>query len=595
MGRKITVRNGILLMIVFVLMGVLLIPQSEIQAAGSRYIHKEDGVSYVYDADDQPVKNKWSEIDGKWYMTNAKGAILKARFITKGGSVYYLGKDGAMVKGRFTVNSVDYISSSETGALYNKKQWVKLDGEWYLVDSESQVVTDQLVTIDGSMYYVDSKGQMKTGVIKVGKDSYFAGKNGKIRTAAGWVSVEKKWYYVQKGGKFLKNSVIKSKNKNYYVGSDGSLSSGLAKVDGVITFFNSSGSPGKKSGWFQWNKKWYFLDKGIARTNSTAGSGAKMYYLGSAGTPVQGIYKVGDKYYYFGVNGKVRTKAGWVEYNKKWYYVDKGGALKCNSIVRKGSKSYYMKEDGKMATGIVEIDGSLRYIDDKGVIQKKSGWIKYQKNWYFAKKNGILCANSKSKIYGKFYYFDKKGVMQYGFIKADNGTAYYAKKTGVLVTNKTFSYKGVSYYADPSGVILLNGVATKAQGYSSSSEYLLMVDLTNQKTFVFKGKKDDWKLTKEFTCSTGTSAHPTPEGEYNTTMRTRFFNSFGYRCWWATGFIGGEYLFHSSPYTMSDEPKVCADSTMGVPSSHGCIRMRLEDALWIYNNIPIGTHLVIFK
>ncbi|HAH78565.1 MAG TPA: L,D-transpeptidase, partial [Ruminococcaceae bacterium] len=32
---------------------------------------------------------------------------------------------------------------------------------------------------------------------------------------------------------------------------------------------------------------------------------------------------------------------------------------------------------------------------------------------------------------------------------------------------------------------------------------------------------------------------------------------------------------------------------LGEPASHGCIRLPVEDAKWIYDNIPEGTKVVI--
>jgi lipoprotein-anchoring transpeptidase ErfK/SrfK len=34
---------------------------------------------------------------------------------------------------------------------------------------------------------------------------------------------------------------------------------------------------------------------------------------------------------------------------------------------------------------------------------------------------------------------------------------------------------------------------------------------------------------------------------------------------------------------------------LGVPASHGCIRLEIENAKWIYYNIPIGTPVNIHK
>ena len=53
----------------------------------------------------------------------------------------------------------------------------------------------------------------------------------------------------------------------------------------------------------------------------------------------------------------------------------------------------------------------------------------------------------------------------------------------------------------------------------------------------------------------------------------------------------GDYLFHSLPYDEDQDEIV--DNTLGVPASHGCIRLDTEDAKWIYDNCRYGTTVVI--
>ena len=36
------------------------------------------------------------------------------------------------------------------------------------------------------------------------------------------------------------------------------------------------------------------------------------------------------------------------------------------------------------------------------------------------------------------------------------------------------------------------------------------------------------------------------------------------------------------------------DASIGYPISHGCVRMYDEDVAYIYNNIPVGTTVVVF-
>lgn len=37
-----------------------------------------------------------------------------------------------------------------------------------------------------------------------------------------------------------------------------------------------------------------------------------------------------------------------------------------------------------------------------------------------------------------------------------------------------------------------------------------------------------------------------------------------------------------------------SDATIGMPASHGCIRMMDEDIQWLYNYVPANTTVVVF-
>ena len=596
MVRQLRSRNGLLLGILLLFLTLSLIPNAEVFAATGPHLHEEDGVTYVYTANDLPMRSKWVEVDGKSYFTDGNGAVLKDQFLEKKGKTYYLGPDGALVKGLFTYNKKEYCSSPSTGVLYTKQTVVEVDGASYLTNEKSQIVKKKFVTINGKMYYFGETGKAETGVIKIKSTYYYANSNGVFRTKAGWVSDNDTWYYVADGGKIRRNTIVWVKDVPYHVGNDGAVSGGVYKVKGVLKYFGNDGKLSSKVGWVKWDNKWYYIDKGaIVRVNKTAGSGKNLRYMGADGTYSKGIAKVGGKYYAFKSNGQKKTTSGWVKMGKKWYYAGTNGVLKCKEIMKLRKKVYYFNENAVMVTGIQNVNGKLRYFDENGIMKQKKGWIQVGKAWYYSNKSGVLYQKAKVSDKGKYYYLGEDGKMATGLILLKNNKAYYAKKNGALIVSRSFTMEGLKYYADAQGVINLNRAYGLAQQYDSNTKHLIMVDLSKQMTYVFKGKKGDWVQEMEFSCSTGTSAHPTPTGTFQTTMRTKFFDSFGYRCWYATGFIRGEYLFHSSPYMMGDEPKTCADYTMGRPSSHGCIRLKLENATWIYNNVEIGTKVVIFK
>lgn len=126
----------------------------------------------------------------------------------------------------------------------------------------------------------------------------------------------------------------------------------------------------------------------------------------------------------------------------------------------------------------------------------------------------------------------------------------------------------------------------------SLTKYLIHVDLTNQKTYVYCGKKDNWSIVKTFNCSTGVSGEETPEGIYTVKGKGDWFYSEQYKQggkYWIQ--FSGNYLFHSLPYN-KDKSKI-VDFTLGKPSSHGCIRLAEADSKWIYDSVPKGSKVII--
>lgn len=131
----------------------------------------------------------------------------------------------------------------------------------------------------------------------------------------------------------------------------------------------------------------------------------------------------------------------------------------------------------------------------------------------------------------------------------------------------------------------------KAQGISSSTKWLLMVDTTGCRVGVFSGKKGDWTCKYYWKCSPGKPSTPTVLGSYTVKGKGYSFGS-GYTCYYYTQFYG-DYLFHSILYNQGT--RVVQDGRLGQQLSHGCVRLAINNAKWIYDNIPRGTKVYIYK
>jgi uncharacterized protein YjdB len=126
--------------------------------------------------------------------------------------------------------------------------------------------------------------------------------------------------------------------------------------------------------------------------------------------------------------------------------------------------------------------------------------------------------------------------------------------------------------------------------YSSPTSWLIAIDTTNCLFGVYYGSKGNWTNRYMWLCSPGTKATPTVKGTFSVGSRGYVFGS-GYSCYYWTQ-IYGDYLIHSVLYYPGTN--IIMEGTMGVPGSHGCVRLDIQNAKWIYDNIPSGTTIVSY-
>ncbi len=127
-----------------------------------------------------------------------------------------------------------------------------------------------------------------------------------------------------------------------------------------------------------------------------------------------------------------------------------------------------------------------------------------------------------------------------------------------------------------------------------SHKYRVEINVSRQKVYVYEWYYGAYsKLVKTMTCTTGAVDTPTPLGSYRMggpCGRWYYFKKFD--CWaqYASRIVGG-ILFHSVLYSEKDESTLRKGSVyaLGTRGSHGCVRLAVEDAKWIYNNVSAGS------
>lgn len=127
----------------------------------------------------------------------------------------------------------------------------------------------------------------------------------------------------------------------------------------------------------------------------------------------------------------------------------------------------------------------------------------------------------------------------------------------------------------------------------------VIVSVNDQKTYIY----EQGTLVRTMVCSTGVldGDNDTPLGDYiinrSGSKRGEWFFSQtfqeGAKYW--VGFIGGVYLFHSVPMDAKRNIIPHEAARLGVPASHGCIRLTVDDAKWFYESVANGSEVHIVK
>lgn len=143
--------------------------------------------------------------------------------------------------------------------------------------------------------------------------------------------------------------------------------------------------------------------------------------------------------------------------------------------------------------------------------------------------------------------------------------------------------------------LLFSGDAKKAM-----KPYVVKVSTADQRVYIY-GLDDNNEYTdlvRTMKCSTGKDATPTPKGTYQATTgpgaRWHYFKK--YNCWAQYAYyIEGDIMFHSVLYNQQNGPVTQSSvNNLGRKASHGCVRLSVEDAKWLYQNCPAKTKVIVY-
>ena len=459
---------------------------------------------------------------------------LTASWVKDENGYRYLYSDGSFTKNGWELIEDKWYYFTDSG--YRMTGWLKLGNTSYFFEDDGVMAAKSWKKIDGKWYYFNDQGAMVTNKWELIDDKWYAFDNTGVMKSNTWVGD----YYVNASGAMVTNAWV----GNYYVGSDGAY----VKDRWIGKYHvNKNGVWDKTAGWQKNNQGWWYLNSdGTMPKNSWKLIEGKWYYFNKTGYMLTNWQKLGSSWYYLGQDGAMKT--GWQHVSGRWYYFYGSGKMAANAWI---NGEYYVKADGSMAVN--------EYI---------SG--------YWLDKNGVWSYKPRAswkKSGSKWWYGDTSG--------------WYARNTTLKIDNKYYAFNAHGYLNDS-----MDG---RAQSMTSLTNYLILVDRKSHTVGIYYGKQGDWKNIQKWSCVVGKASTPTITGTYKIGSKGKYFDTGTRgRCWYYSQ-IKGNYLFHSVIYDRSSTPKHIIDGVMGVSASHGCVRLTVDHAKWIYDNVPKGTTVQIYN
>lgn len=213
----------------------------------------------------------------------------------------------------------------------------------------------------------------------------------------------------------------------YYI--DGVPVKGIAEIKGVLYYFDAAtGRLCKKAQWIDQDGKRYFCNaEGILYRNQFIKFGTIYYYMGSDGSMQTGIVKANDgRLYYMGEDGTVQKKAQWIEQDGKRYFCNAEGILYQNRFIKFGDTYYYCGNDAAIVKGTTQaVNGVLYRFDSNGIMIKEGGWGEYKGNKYYKNPATGFPYKNQWVTFGRiWYYANSNGFMVSGW-QTIGGYKYY--------------------------------------------------------------------------------------------------------------------------------------------------------------------------
>lgn len=324
------------------------------------------------------------------------------------------------------------VISVSVASLVSARGWVQQGSDWFYLDSNNDYVTETIQSSGSSKFYLGADGAMVRDYFLEddgNNNTYYFGSNGAMVTNT-WVAIDSSvvdgtddyipdnyWYYFQSSGKAIKGSTDSMKKttidgKKYGFNEHGQMAIGWVGDDGKTV------SPDESN---PFATATYYCG---GDNDGALRSGWVTYYDGYADMDGDNRGDYTNLYFYFSpTNNKKKANKVNEKINGRYYSFDDAG------VMLSGWDTYELGYTNKVSYYSGEDDGH----------QVKKGWIyevpsasvdadthedNEEKYMYFDSTGTMKTNTVNTKINGKYYCFNDKGIMKTGIViwNQDAGT-----------------------------------------------------------------------------------------------------------------------------------------------------------------------------
>ncbi|MGF7012215.1 glucan-binding YG repeat protein [Lachnospiraceae bacterium PF1-22] len=587
----------------------------------------QTGVKYVgnskyYFSDQGVIITGWQTLDGKKYYFNPNdNGAAHVGWATFGKSKYFFNNLGEVVTGIHHVGSGKHYFN-DYGVMLTG--WQVLDEKKYYFNPLNNGAAHVGWASFGKLQYCfNNFGEAMIGTQILNGYKHFFKSDGVLLT--GWQEIEGETYFL-------------------HPDNHGAAWVGFARFGARTYYFNEDGMMLK--GWqLIKGNKYYFTNEGVLKTGWIDEGGSK-YYFDVEGKMVIGWFKINNQWYYFQSDGKYVEMPVQTPPNLGTYTIEGTSAASAIQMevyfMNRGYKypSYYKNTDAPtlnvfcqiyyeeaikenirvevaFAQAMRETNG-LRFDKNAALPIYKNNFGGLEDKGFLSVRQGIRAQIQRLKAYAGNTDLVMPKV-DWGFDLVERGSSRYVEWLGIRENPYGLGWSNELSYGVNITKLAIDIKNTKVKhgwyyenGYKYYYRYNVRLEdvrgiIGSQSSYVIKINKQASCITVyakdgsngyiipvfAMTCSPGAA---TPLGMFNTTVQYRWHQLFGAKGQYCTN-ITTNILFHSLPYYSNNIYDMFPGeyNKLGTWSSAGCIRLRVVDAKWIYDNCKWGTSVQIYN